>query len=215
MGQPIYTPTFHHNPWIDFVDSVQAGGGNGINIRFQGIEAEFTAIAAAFDNLLSRLTAPQTMTLAPAPISFPTDPWLQELGWIVTPNTGSPPNYTWAKKSFGWMPVYLPDGSIIQSLRVTGDSAGGDLLVYLCSQLSTGKNEVTLLQAHQTLSTVSSPAAFDLQVPTAPQKANIVVNNKLNKYFLYFMLSSGNTASDPLGNGGTSLYSFQIGYSVV
>ena len=65
MSQPIYTPTFQHKDWVDFVDSVQAGGTNGINIRFHGIEAEFTAIQAAF-NLVTQAppAQPQTMTLA-------------------------------------------------------------------------------------------------------------------------------------------------------
>ena len=29
-----YTPQFSHKDWVDFVDSVQAGGTNGINIPF-------------------------------------------------------------------------------------------------------------------------------------------------------------------------------------
>ena len=36
-----YTSQFSHKDWIDFVDSVQAGGTNGINGRMHAIEAEF------------------------------------------------------------------------------------------------------------------------------------------------------------------------------
>ena len=48
-------------------------------------------------------------------------------------------------------------------------------------------------------------------MPPTPQNANVVVNNKSNKYFLIATLANGNTA---LNANGTSLYSFQIGYSV-
>jgi hypothetical protein len=42
-----YARQFQHTDWIDFVDPVQAGGGNGFNERFHALESEFDLIAAA------------------------------------------------------------------------------------------------------------------------------------------------------------------------
>jgi hypothetical protein len=42
-----YTRQFQHTDWIDFVDPVQAGGGNGFNERFHALESEFDLISAA------------------------------------------------------------------------------------------------------------------------------------------------------------------------
>jgi hypothetical protein len=51
-----YKREFQHTDWIDFVDPVQAGGGNGFNERFHALESEFDLISAAItsvDNALS------------------------------------------------------------------------------------------------------------------------------------------------------------------
>jgi hypothetical protein len=42
-----YTRQFQHTDWIDFVDPVQAGGGNGFNERFHALESEFDLVATA------------------------------------------------------------------------------------------------------------------------------------------------------------------------
>ena len=64
-----YTPQFSHKDWIDFVDSVQASGTNGINIRFHGIEAEFATISSVIAQIAQVLATPpvtsHTLTLAP------------------------------------------------------------------------------------------------------------------------------------------------------
>ena len=205
MTQPIYTPTFQHKDWIDFVDSVQAGGTNGINIRFHGIEAEFTAIQAAF-NLLSQAPAAvsQTMTLAPALTATASAPWSQALGLVTTPTIGSG---QYATTATGFMPVTLPNGATVQSLRATGASAGGTIIVILYSQPLVGGSDVTVAQAAETLTNVSQAAPFDI---SSAKNVNIVVDNVANKYFLVATLANGNPALTALG---TSLYAFQIGYS--
>ena len=40
-----YTPQFNPQPWVDFVDMVQAGGNNGFNARFQAIVTEFNTLS--------------------------------------------------------------------------------------------------------------------------------------------------------------------------
>jgi hypothetical protein len=52
-----YTPQFSPQPWIDFVDTVQAGGSNGFNARFQGIVAEFNTLKQVVSQLNAGLGA--------------------------------------------------------------------------------------------------------------------------------------------------------------
>src|SRR5438477_1443518 len=51
-----YTRQFQHTDWIDFVDPVQAGGGNGFNQRFHALESEFDLISAAITSVDNALT---------------------------------------------------------------------------------------------------------------------------------------------------------------
>lgn len=51
-----YTRQFQHTDWIDFVDPVQAGGGNGFNERFHALEAEFDLISGAITSVDNALT---------------------------------------------------------------------------------------------------------------------------------------------------------------
>lgn len=65
-----YTRQFQHTDWIDFVDPVQAGGGNGFNERFHALESEFDLISAAIasaDAAISGVeTAPPAVGMAVA-----------------------------------------------------------------------------------------------------------------------------------------------------
>jgi len=207
-----YTPQFSHKDWIDFVDSVQAGGTNGINIRFHGIETEFAAISSVVAAIAQALATPtvtsHTLTLAPALAAATQLPWQQQLGFVVTATLVGPPQAMSATAQ-GFMPVSLPNGATIQGLRVTGQSAGGTLTVVLQSEPLTGAGAPrTLLQVFSTFPSAAAPAAFDL--PPAPQNAGIAVDTVNNKYFITATLQSGNTT---VSAGGTSLNAFQITYS--
>lgn len=46
-----YTPQFSPQPWVDFVDTVQAGGSNGFNSRFQAIVVEFNTLSQVVNQL--------------------------------------------------------------------------------------------------------------------------------------------------------------------
>jgi hypothetical protein len=54
-GSISYTTQFSHKDWIDFVDSVQAGGPNGINGRMHGIQAEFATVSQVIGQLNANL----------------------------------------------------------------------------------------------------------------------------------------------------------------
>jgi hypothetical protein len=208
-----YTPQFSHKDWIDFVDSVQAGGTNGINIRFHGIEAEFTTISSVIAQIAQVLATPpvtsHTLTLAPTLAATTEPPWQQQIGFVVTATLGSGGAQTMSATAGGFMPVSLPNSATIQGLRVTGQSAGGVLTVALQSQPLTGAGApTTLLQIFDNFPSVAAAAAFDL--PPAPQNASIAVDTVNNKYFITATLLGGNTA---VSAGGTSLNVFQITYS--
>jgi len=205
-----YTRKFSHKDWIDFVDSVQAGGTNGVNTRFHAIEGEFDAISQVVAAINTALQgpppAPHTLSLSPvlAPIGAP--PWLQELGFVGVPAAGNPPAF--APSASGFMPVVLPNGATIQGLRVTGLSAGGFLQVNLVRALLTGGTPDSIVLAQNTFANVGTAAAFDLTAN--PQGSNTVVDNGQYKYFVQAALNNGNTT---LAAGGTTLLAFQITYS--
>ena len=64
MSSPItYTRQFSHKDWIDLVDSVQAGGTNGINARMHAIEAEFDKLSQVVAAISSALQSQPGLTL--------------------------------------------------------------------------------------------------------------------------------------------------------
>jgi hypothetical protein len=210
-----YNRQFSHKNWIDFVDSVQAGGTNGVNGRFHAIETEFDTLSTVVSEINTALQVP-----APRPrtILFPpsqlggvftiigpgTPAWVPEfLGFAATPTTGSPAAFS--DKAAGLMIVNLPDGATLQSLRVTGASAGGQLSFGLVTRSSTtGAGGGDIGQVTQTLATASSLVAFDLS-----NSVNAVVDNAKNLYLFSISLSGGNTT---LSAGGTNLFSVLITY---
>ncbi|HZW34287.1 MAG TPA: hypothetical protein VFF52_26425 [Isosphaeraceae bacterium] len=206
-----YTRQFSHKDWIDFVDSVQAGGTNGINIRMHAIEAEFDTLSQVIALISTALQAPapkpQTLTLPPALAATTSPPWAQQVGAVTVPTTGSPAN-AFATTASGFLSVNLPNGATIQALRVTGSSAGGILTVILYRQPLTGGAEQPVLQVLNSFPAVATAAAFDL--PPAPQNANAVVDNTTYKYFIVATLTGGNPT---LSAGGTTLNAFQITYT--
>ena len=207
-----YTPQFNPQPWVDFVDVVQAAGSNGFNSRFQAIVAEFVTLSQVVSAINTALQppapTPQTQTLAPTLAASPSGaPWQQQIGSVTVPTVGTPTT-GYQSAALGFMPVALPNGAILHSLRVTGSSAGGSLIVTLYGQPLTGGVLQPVLVASAILPTAAPAAPFD--IPPTPQNGAAVVDNSTNKYFILAQLTNGNIA---LAGLGTSLDAFQIGYS--
>ena len=207
-----YTRQFSHKDWIDFVDSVQAGGTNGINGRLHAIESEFDAISAVITQIAQVLATPavkaHTLTLPPTLAATTEQSWQQQIGFVITATLGAGAAQTMSPNAFGFMPVELPNGATVQGLRTTGQSAGGILTAALQSQPLAGGATTTLLQIFNNFPTVASPQTFDL--PLAPQNASIAVDTTQNKYFITARLQGGNAT---LSAGGTALNAFQVAYS--
>jgi hypothetical protein len=210
-----YNRQFSHKNWIDFVDSVQADGANGFNSRFHAIETEFDTLSTVVSEINTALQVPaprpRTIVFPPSQLGpgfFIIGPgvpaWLPGLvGYATTPTTDNPAAYS--NKALGLMIVNLPDGASLQSLRVTGSSAGGQVSLGLSTRSSTtGAGGGDIGQVTQTLATASSQVAFDLS-----NSMNAVVDNANNLYLLSVSLNSGNTT---LSAGGTTLFSFLITY---
>jgi hypothetical protein len=207
-----YTPQFNPPPWTDFVDTVQAGGSNGFNARFQAIVTEFNALQQVVSQINTALQAPppalQTLTLTPALTSTGAPPWQQNVAFVSVPTATIGGTEQFAATAQGFMPLNLPDAATLQSLRVTGSSAGGFLQVIVNQQPLTGGATTGILQASQLFPTAAAAAAFD--IPAVPQNVNFVIDNKNYKYFILVSFSEGNTT---LAAGGTNVNAFQISYS--
>jgi hypothetical protein len=206
-----YTPQFNPQPWVDFVDTVQAGGSNGFNARFQQIVTEFNTISAVVTQIATTLQTPviqqRTLTLAPTLAATAQQPWAQQVGFVTTATTGGA-TPTMESSAAGFMPVNLPNAATIQGLRVTGLSAGGLLTISLQSQPLAGGAATTIIQIFNNFPAVAAAVAFDL--PPTPQNANVAVNTATSKYYVVATLEGGNVT---LSAGGTSLNAFQISYS--
>jgi hypothetical protein len=139
MASTNYTPTnFGWQDWTDNVDRVQAGGNNGFNARFQALQAEFPLIADVIAQLNAAIAAlsqppPSTATLTLTPNLLTT----AANGWAYLPGVAvKPPTQTAAH---GMMPVELPNGATVQTLKATGIVTGaGSLRIALVRQSVAG-----------------------------------------------------------------------------
>jgi hypothetical protein len=144
MASTSYTPTnFGWQDWTDNVDRVQAGGNNGFNARFQALQAEFPLIADAIAQLNAALAAlsqppPSTVTRTLTPNLLTT----AANGWAYLPGVAvKPPTQTAAH---GMMPVELPNGATVQTLKATGIVTGaGSLRIALVRQGIAGDASAT------------------------------------------------------------------------
>lgn len=191
-----YTPSFSHVDWVDNQDRVQAGGGNGINIRFHGIEAEFAALSLVVQAVNDALTAlsitpppsPQTTALTPALV--PTTKITAEV-WQHQPGSAFIQGQAAAK---GMMGVQLPKGATINSLRVIGNKGSGNVTVVLVRQpIADGS-------APQSMAVVfvakSQNGAFDATA-AADSAANGVDPSQF-RFYLTAVVDSADT-NDPVG----------------
>lgn len=100
----------------DFVNAIpDAQDGNVISSDYHNsLKQAIAAMAAQMSG--GTRAGPQTLTLFPnfqpaaASAVGPNSPWLMNIGVAVDAATGSN----------GWIPVYLPDGAVIQSMIVAG-----------------------------------------------------------------------------------------------
>lgn len=141
MANISYTPTFHHDAWVDNVDRVQADGDNGFNIRFTTIEDDLKDVGQVvqqIDTVLSSLgqvvSAPITIGLNPVMLLYRAGiaTW-SPMRWSVSP--GGVDQGSFAEKDvavaevWGALPLSLPNGVTLRNLKVLGEQNGNGTMV--------------------------------------------------------------------------------------
>jgi hypothetical protein len=146
-----YTRSFSHDDWIDRVTRVEAGGENGFNGRFHGIEADLDTISGVVkkvdDELTShsgQITALQQQVsslggIVRAPVTLGLTPLMQPFNPDATNAAWSPiywstvqlgtPNGSFVKvpaanagNADGVLPLTLPEGVTLLNLTVLGQA---------------------------------------------------------------------------------------------
>jgi hypothetical protein len=182
-----YTPAFQHTDWVDNVDRVQAAGDNGFNVRFHDLEDEFKTVAdvvKVISDSLDALSAtppaqPVKLTLTPALVATGTA-WEHVLGGAL--------KAAGRTDAAGMMPVQLPHGNRVQSLRVTGSKQSGSLSVNLFRQALAGT------APPERITGVNPPTgSFDL-TSQAPNTTVAKVDNDQFRYYLIAELDSATAA---------------------
>jgi hypothetical protein len=186
-----YTPTFTHTDWVDNQDRVQAAGGNGFNIRFHGIEAEFAALQLVVQSINDALTAlsvkppPQAQTTAFTPNLVPTTN-LPNQQWQHQDGIAFAKGQTTAA---GMMDVQLPNGSTVNALRLIGNKGSGNVNVTLRRQpIADGS-------AAQTVANVFVPKSQNgtFDATAAADSAASAVDTGQFRYYISAALDSADT----------------------
>jgi hypothetical protein len=121
-----YTPTFHHRPWRDRVDRVEAAGPNGFNGRFTAIQSDLQQVSTLVTQVgaeLDQISGGRPHRLAFTPTLQTTD------GPFPTWGVGSDgaPTVTLTSANGGATAVVnldLPHGAQVTGMRVRGQYGG-------------------------------------------------------------------------------------------
>jgi len=192
-----YTRTFAHREWIDNVDRVQAGGDNGFNARFHGLETEFDGIATVVGEIAAAIaslsTAPtpttRRLSLVPTLVATAATRWDHAPGNAVKP--------AGATAAHGMMAVAFPQAAKLQGLRTIGVNNGvGNLRVALFRQaLDPTAAPDRIVQATQ----------LDTNTPI-PDDLKARIDNDGFKYYLLAQLDNAGGADE------VRLHAVQITY---
>jgi hypothetical protein len=188
-----YTPLFSHQDWVDNVDRVQAGGDSGFNVRFHGIEGEFSTLTTVVKEIsdaidsLSAAPAAKTFTTALTPALTPTSTLAAQQWQHVDGAATMPPGQTAAH---GMMGVQLPTGGTISSLRGVGIKASGVLLLALNRQLfANGSGPETVIAGQ-----IVANGPFDVMT-NATDQTKTKVDNTQYRYYLIARLDGASAAA--------------------
>jgi hypothetical protein len=206
-----YKRVFTHREWVDNVDRVQAGGDNGFNERFHALEAEFELVSGvvqqidtAIGSLGQAVAAPVTVGLIPVlePYRLPTtSPW-SSIVWSRV--FAGQPQGTYVEKptandnAWGVLPLSLPNGVKLRSLKVLGELPGtGTMTTELIRELRAPPFDLTRLLI---LPGFSGPGAQATPIPGSPAFTGDT--------HLFYLLASVTGAA----NQDVKLRGFQITY---
>lgn len=186
-----YKAGFKHTDWVDYVSLVQAEGGDGFNSRFHALEREFVALENTIKGVREALAQPIIVTLAPTltSLTFQTS-WNHEFGGAL-----KPPGVT---SITGMMPVILPQGYRINSLRATGGKTGGNLSIQLFRHGLVGVLGDSLVTVQPALN-----GSFD-ETQLVPLPEGVGIDNNTFRYYMIVFIT------DAAADDEIQLRSFQI-----
>jgi hypothetical protein len=201
MADITYTRSVKFNDYVDGETIVSAGGSDGFNVRFHGLEGEFDTIGTVVAQLNAAIKAigvvptpqPAKLVMTPNMIATAVDGWSHQQGIAQ-----KPPAQTGAH---GMMSVNLPNHVRITALRVLGANSGAGTLRIILFRQALVAQAATLDQIARVDGT-GNP--FDLNTPADPQFA--VVDDTGFKYFVVALLDNA-LAADTV-----TLSAFQISY---
>jgi hypothetical protein len=211
MTDPSFTPTFHHVPWVDNVDRVQAGGLNGFNIRFDAIGADLRQVSTVVDQIDDAIDALRDDPNPPQPTTV-----LVPLQVVSTNQAGFAPGGGWGYDEVGAispgssirgngavMDLDLPNQAVLVSFRVRGLFSGDQADMSLSLSRASIADPT---RAVDVLGTVTDPGTnpYDITVTVDARFATVD-----NGSFRYALACGGKTP--PVGK--VSLNTFQITYT--
>ena len=207
---------FSHIDWIDRVNRVQAGGDNGFNGRFHGIEAEFDTISGVVGQVsnqfgtaatqitdlqqqISALGIAVARAVSVAPVLTAVGP----SGWdTTTPGVARKP--AGAASAFGAIALTLPAGAQITAFRALGNNTGtGSLRLDLTAQGLNGQGQAPIVRISVTGQ--AGDNAFDITKNPVSGTGNDIINAE-SSYFILARLDSAGT------NDSVFLTGFQVLY---
>jgi hypothetical protein len=172
MSDLSFTPTFHHDLWIDNVSRVRAAGADGFNGRFQAIEADLarvsTVVAAISTELDQVASGPPPGTPLRPPLDVVSQaaegfgPWIYDASGAIRPAVGGSSPF-----ASGSMDLSLPDHITLTSMRLRGtfQAAGASMTVSIQGISLSGNIDLPanqLAQIHLDGTGIGNP--FDLTV---------------------------------------------------
>jgi hypothetical protein len=206
MADVVFTPTFHHTPWIDNRDRVQAGGLNGFNVRLTAVETDFQSVSTVVAQVNTALHAlgqtpgatTHTLTVSPALVVISgSSAWSHDSNGFAV-RTGAFTSLA------GLMSVNMPDGATLVSLRALGQNNGAGAL-----RVNLFRSQLLAVPAPaERLARVTGDTnPFDNTSAVDPGLA--AVDTSQYRYFLTVTLDNATTADI------VSLSGFQIIYTAV
>jgi len=207
-----FKPTFKHVDWVDSIDRVRAGGGNGFNVRFHAIENDLGTIGQVVDAINAQLggtpvATETTLTLTPTLVTTGSD---NSNAWGHGP--GFAQKLAGVTSASGMMSVAVPNGVKIVSFRATGVNSNANTsfgLVITLNRFAVANPLLATDQPDPLFTAIVKGGTYDAQIPASPPNdPRFTVDTTNFRYFITAVL-------DPRGTNAAmtvTVNTFQIVY---
>jgi hypothetical protein len=184
-----YLPTFHHDPWFDQLDPVEAGGRNGFNIRFRTIERDLGQVSTVVDQMATALRTTRRPGPGgvgpPAQLTFTPNLLPVRTGSVFTfqPN-GVPVGASEGLAAIGVANLALPERRRLTTVRFRGsiDSSGGSTTNRAILSLLRG--DLSNQASFETLAAVAAVETGPFDITATVPDGQALVDLHLFRYVL-------------------------------